>query len=96
MGFFFLGSIISSIGFISIAALLWGLIITSVVLLLFSFKEKSWKLLLFSGLVFIIPGLVLFTQGGAFRLVLVFPVLAIVLAFIMKKIVKKNGEDIGL
>ncbi|MBY0096223.1 hypothetical protein [Mesobacillus maritimus] len=80
-----LGSIMSSVGFISIAIILWGLIIATCVFLVFGFVRKSWKALLYSGISFIIPGIVLFTQGGPFRLLLLYPVIAIIFAFVLKR-----------
>lgn len=85
MSDFLLGSIMSSIGFISVAIILWGLIIAAGVLLVIGFVRKSWKALMYSGLAFIIPGIILFTQGGSFRLLLLYPVIAIIFAFVLKR-----------
>lgn len=85
MSDFLLGSIMSSIGFISVAIILWGLIIAAGVLLVIGFVRKSWKALMYSGLAFIIPGIILFTQGGSFRLLLLYPMIAIIFAFVLKR-----------
>jgi hypothetical protein len=85
MSNFLLGSIMSSIGFISIAIILWGLIIAAGVFLVIGFVRKSSKALMYSGLAFIIPGIILFTQGGSFRLLLLYPLIAIIFAFVLKR-----------
>jgi len=85
MSDFLLGSIMSSIGFISIAIILWGLIIAAGVFLVIGFVRKSWKALLYSGIAFIIPGIILFTQGGPFRLLLLYPLIAIIFAFVLRR-----------
>jgi hypothetical protein len=85
MSDFLLGSVMSNIGFISIAVFLWGLIIAAGVFLIIGFFRKSWKALLYSGLALIIPSIILFTQGGPFRLLLLYPLIAIIFAFVLKR-----------
>jgi hypothetical protein len=80
-----LGSIMSSVGFISIAIILWGLMIAAGIFLVIGFVRKSWKALLYSGISFIVPGIILFTQGGSYRLLLLYPLIAIIFAFVLKR-----------
>jgi len=82
---FFLGTVMSSIGFISIAVLLWGLILVSVIFLVISFVRRTWKSLLYSGIAFIIPGIVLSTQGGIYTFILLYPIISIIFAFVIKR-----------
>ena len=81
----FIETLISNIGFISIAALLWGLIIVSGISFVVGLLRKSWKAHLLSGLTFIVPGIVLSTQQGYYSLFLLLPLIAFVLAFLIKK-----------
>lgn len=82
---FVLGSVMSSIGFISIAVILWGFILVSIVFFVIGFVRRSWKALLYSGLAFIIPGIVLSTQGGLYLFILLYPIISILFAVVIKR-----------
>jgi len=84
MNDFFVGTILSSVGFLLIGAVLWLLIIISVVLLLWAGLKKSWKGFFFSGLFILIPAIILSTQKGFFILFLFLPLLAFVIAYLMR------------
>jgi hypothetical protein len=79
-----IGTIFSGVGFLVVSALLWLLIIGSVVLLLWGVFKKSWKGILFSGIAFLIPAIILSTQKGLFLLFLLLPFLSFVVAYFMK------------
>jgi hypothetical protein len=83
MNDFFVGTILSSVGFLFVGAVLWLLIIVSVVLLLWGGLKKSWKGFFFSGLAILIPAIILSTQKGFFILFLFLPLLAFVIAYLV-------------
>lgn len=78
-------SIVSGIGLLLVGIVLWGLIIASALIFLWALWKKSSKAYLWSGLSFLIPAIVLSTQGGSFLLFLLLPVLAFVLAYFTRK-----------
>ncbi|USK58191.1 hypothetical protein [Peribacillus asahii] len=84
MNDFFVGTILSSVGFLFVGAVLWLLIIISVIVLLWGVLKKSWKGFFFSGLFVLIPAIILSTQKGFFILFLFLPLLVFVIAYLMK------------
>lgn len=82
---FLLGWSMGDFGLILVGIIIWGMIIASGLLFLFAIWKKSWKAYLISGLLFLVPSIMLFTQPGATRLFILLPLLAFVLAFIIKK-----------
>ena len=88
MNDFVIGTIFSGVGFLVVSALLWLLIIGSIVFLLWGAFKKSWKGVLYSGIAFLIPAIILSTQKGLFLLYLFLPLLAFVVAYFMKSRMK--------
>lgn len=82
---FLLGISIGDWGLIFVGVMVWGMIIASGLVFLIAIWKKSWKSYLISGLLFLVPSIMLFTQPGATRLFILLPLLAFVLCFITKK-----------
>jgi hypothetical protein len=85
MNDFLLGSIFSDTGFLYVSAILWLLIMASILLLLWGIWKKTWQGYFFSGLTFLTPAIILSTQKGLFSLFLFLPLLAFFIAYLLKK-----------
>ncbi|WP_318502490.1 hypothetical protein [Bacillus sp. T3] len=64
--------------------LIWGMIIASGLFFLHAIWKKSWKSYVYSGLLFLIPSMMLFTQPGYTRLFILLPIIAFILALYTK------------
>lgn len=73
--------------FFLVGFLLWGLLIVAVILLSIGLWKNSWKALLWSGLAFLPPMLLIASgnEGFLFKLALLIPAAVIAGAFYMKK-----------
>ncbi|WP_070119672.1 hypothetical protein [Bacillus marinisedimentorum] len=69
------------VGFVVIGFVVWGLIVASIVLFVSGLLNRSWKHLLYSGLAFLTPAIILSSQQGWYLLFLLVPVAAFVLSF---------------
>ncbi|PGL71149.1 hypothetical protein [Bacillus sp. AFS055030] len=72
-------------GFYWVGLIFWMLISSGILLLVWGLWKKSWKTLIVSGIVFILPT---FYFGGAeswLRVVVFFPMIPLILAYIIKK-----------
>jgi hypothetical protein len=85
MDFFLLGFNWGDWGLLLVGVLVWGLIIASGLLFLWGIWKKSPKAFLISGLVFLVPSIILFTQPGYTRLFVLLPLLAFILAFVTRR-----------
>ncbi|NMD70414.1 hypothetical protein HHO41_08915 [Bacillus sp. DNRA2] len=85
MEFFLLGFNWGDWGLLFIGVVVWGLVIASGLLLLWGIWKKSWKALVISGLAFLVPAIILFTQPGFTRLFILIPLLVFILAYFFKK-----------
>jgi hypothetical protein len=90
MNSFFVGSVMSSIGFLTIGFIFWGLIAAAGIGFVIALFRRSWKGFLFSGGAFLIPGVVLASQGGYYWLFLLFPLLSILMAIFFKNTLQKK------
>lgn len=71
-------------GLLLVGFLIWGMIIASGLFFLRAIWKKSWKSYVYSGLFFLIPSVMLFTQPGYTRLFILLPILAFILALYTK------------
>ncbi|WP_147534658.1 DUF4175 domain-containing protein [Bacillus marasmi] len=85
MEFFMLGLNWGDWGLLFVGVVVWGLIIAAALLFLWGIWKKAWRALLISGIAFLVPAIMLFTQPGYTRLFILLPILAFILAYFMKK-----------
>ncbi|KKK36343.1 hypothetical protein WQ57_19860 [Mesobacillus campisalis] len=90
MGSFFVGSIMSGIGFLTISLFFWGLIVAAGLGFVLALLRRSWKGFMFSGTAFLIPGIVLASQEGYYYLFLFFSPLAFIMAILFKSAEEKG------
>lgn len=79
-------------GFFLIAVLVWGLIFASVVIFIWGLLKKSWKAFTWSGLTSLVPAFILSTQQGWFYFVLLWPLIALGAAYMVKNRKKSRYE----
>jgi hypothetical protein len=72
-------------GFYWVGFIFWFLIVASSLLLILGLWEKSWKALICSGILLILPSLYFGGAESWFRLLVLFPLVPFVIAFYIKK-----------
>ncbi|MEE6451013.1 hypothetical protein RAH41_10605 [Gottfriedia acidiceleris] len=72
-------------GFYWVGLIFWLLISTGFILLVFGLWKKSWKSLVVSGVVFILPSLYFSGGESCFKLVVFLPMIPLAFAYIIKK-----------
>jgi hypothetical protein len=65
----------------------WIFVVASFLLLIWGLSKKSWQVLIFSGILLILPSLYFGGTENWFRLLVLFPLIPFVLAYYTKKCV---------